>query len=76
MRFSTESVIGVVGAGAMGAGIAQVAAAAGHRVVIADAFAASVDRARAGHAKAMAREVEKGRLAREDAEPGAVETEV
>ncbi len=68
MRFSADSVIGVVGAGAMGAGIAQVAAAAGHRVVLADAFAASVDRARAGHAKAMAREVEKGRRTRDDAD--------
>jgi len=68
MRFGTDSVIGVVGAGAMGAGIAQVAAAAGHRVVLADAFAASLARARSGHAKAMQREVEKGRRSAEDAE--------
>jgi len=68
MRFSTESVIGVVGAGAMGAGIAQVAAAAGHRVVLADAFPGSLARARAGHAKAVQRDVEKGRRSAEDAE--------
>jgi 3-hydroxybutyryl-CoA dehydrogenase len=36
---SASTVIGVVGAGAMGRGIAQVAAAAGHRVVLADARA-------------------------------------
>jgi 3-hydroxybutyryl-CoA dehydrogenase len=56
--------VGVVGAGAMGSGIAQVAAVAGHRVVLADAAPAAVAKARAGIAKALAREVEKGRLAR------------
>jgi len=68
MRFSTDSLIGVVGAGAMGAGIAQVAAAAGHRVVLADASAASIERARAGHAKALSRDVEKGRRTAADAD--------
>ena len=38
--------VGVVGAGAMGRGIAQVAAAAGHHVRLSDADAAVVDRAR------------------------------
>jgi 3-hydroxybutyryl-CoA dehydrogenase len=52
----------------MGAGIAQVAAAAGHRVVLADAASASVARARAGHAKSMARDVEKGRRTSADAD--------
>lgn len=63
-----ETVVGVIGAGAMGAGIAQVAAMNGHRVVIADALAASVARARDIHAKAMAREVEKNRLTRDAAD--------
>jgi len=58
--------IGVVGAGAMGAGIAQVAAQRGHPVVLADAAAPSIAKAQEGHAKAMAREVEKGRLTREE----------
>ncbi|HEY0931689.1 MAG TPA: 3-hydroxyacyl-CoA dehydrogenase NAD-binding domain-containing protein [Gemmatimonas sp.] len=57
--------VGVVGAGAMGAGIAQVAAMFGHEVVLADAFAAALPRARSGHEKAVARDVEKGRLTRE-----------
>jgi 3-hydroxybutyryl-CoA dehydrogenase len=60
--------IGVVGAGAMGAGIAQVAAVHGHPVLLADAMPAAVARARTGHDKAMAREVEKGRLSREAAD--------
>ena len=57
-----SGIVGVVGAGAMGSGIAQVAAAAGHRVVLADADANAVGRARAGMTKALARDVEKGRL--------------
>lgn len=60
--------IGVVGAGTMGAGIAQVAAMRGHATVLADASATAVTAARAGHAKALAREVEKGRLTRGDAD--------
>ena len=55
--------VGVLGAGAMGSGIAQVAAMHGHRVVLADASEPAVERARAGIQKALAREVEKGRLA-------------
>jgi 3-hydroxybutyryl-CoA dehydrogenase len=65
---SSLGVIGVVGAGAMGAGIAQVAAVHGHRVVLADAMPASLVRARQGHEKALAREVEKGRLSRDAAD--------
>ncbi len=61
-------VIGVVGAGAMGAGIAQVAAAHGHAVLLADAAPAALARAREGHAEAMAREVAKGRRAEADAQ--------
>jgi 3-hydroxybutyryl-CoA dehydrogenase len=57
-----DTIVGVVGAGAMGSGIAQVAATAGHRVVLADADASAVDRARQGLIKALAREVEKGRI--------------
>ena len=57
-----DTAIGVVGAGAMGSGIAQVAATAGHRVVLADADPNAVQRARDGVAKALTRDVEKGRL--------------
>ncbi|MBC8087113.1 MAG: 3-hydroxybutyryl-CoA dehydrogenase [Phycisphaerae bacterium] len=68
VTLSADAVIGVVGAGAMGAGIAQVAASNGHRVVLADAMPPSIVRAREGHAKALAREVEKGRQTREAAD--------
>ncbi|MBX3175022.1 MAG: 3-hydroxybutyryl-CoA dehydrogenase [Gemmatimonadaceae bacterium] len=60
--------VGVVGAGAMGAGIAQVAAQRGHQVVLADSAASAVEKAKAGHAKAMAREVEKGRATQAEAD--------
>src|SRR6478609_7830898 len=55
-------VVGVVGAGAMGSGIAQVAAAAGHRVILGDANPAAVAKAMAGIGKSLARDVEKGRI--------------
>jgi 3-hydroxybutyryl-CoA dehydrogenase len=68
MTIAADAIIGVIGAGAMGAGIAQVAAAAGHQVLLADAQPASIERARAGHAKAMTREVEKNKRTRADAD--------
>jgi 3-hydroxybutyryl-CoA dehydrogenase len=55
-------VVGVIGAGAMGSGIAQVAAAAGHRVILGDANAATVSKARTNIGKVLARDVVKGRL--------------
>jgi 3-hydroxybutyryl-CoA dehydrogenase len=64
----SETIVGVVGAGAMGAGIAQVAALRGHAVIVADSAGAALGRARAGHNKALDREVEKGRLTRADAD--------
>jgi len=54
--------IGVLGAGAMGSGIAQIAAVHGHPVILADANGPAVARARETIAKALAREVEKGRM--------------
>src|SRR4051812_28200955 len=54
--------VGIVGAGAMGSGIAQVAAAAGHSVIIADAMAGAAQRAKDNLAKVMEREVSKDRL--------------
>jgi 3-hydroxybutyryl-CoA dehydrogenase len=63
-----SSPIGVVGAGAMGAGIAQVAAMRGHAVTLADSQGAALERAKLGHQKAMTRDVEKGRLTREQAD--------
>ncbi|KUZ92975.1 3-hydroxyacyl-CoA dehydrogenase [Burkholderia ubonensis] len=56
------AVVGVIGAGAMGAGIAQVAAAAGHPVLLYDLNEAACDKALAGIRAQFARLAEKGRL--------------
>ena len=53
--------IGIVGAGAMGSGIAQVASDSDHAVVLFDVNEAQLEKAKAKLAKVMARLVEKGR---------------
>jgi 3-hydroxybutyryl-CoA dehydrogenase len=58
--------VGVVGAGTMGNGIAQVFAQAGFDVRLCDTVAAALDRARAGIEKSLNRFVEKGRLTAAD----------
>jgi 3-hydroxybutyryl-CoA dehydrogenase len=52
----------------MGSGIAQVAARAGHEVMLADAQAEAAAKAKVGIEKGLAREVEKGRMAQPDAD--------
>ena len=64
----SSTVIGVVGAGAMGAGIAQVAAINGHRVILADAQPAAQQRAIDGIRSSLARDVSKGRRVQQDAD--------
>jgi 3-hydroxybutyryl-CoA dehydrogenase len=54
--------IGVIGAGAMGAGIAQVAALAGHTVLLYDLDAAALKKARAGIASNLQRLIEKKKV--------------
>ena len=54
--------VGVVGAGAMGSGIAQVALRNGHPVVLADVEKGAALKARENIEAAFARDVEKGRL--------------
>lgn len=53
--------IGVLGAGSMGSGIAQVAATSGHEVVIVDTQFAALEKAKASLIKVMDRLVEKGK---------------
>ncbi len=59
--------VGVVGAGAMGAGIAQVAATAGHAVVLVDALPGAAAGAVERIGAALTRLVEKGRLPADEA---------
>jgi 3-hydroxybutyryl-CoA dehydrogenase len=54
--------VGVVGAGTMGAGIAQVAAVAGHRVLIADAMPGAAERGVTAVRDRVKAQVAKGRL--------------
>lgn len=64
------AIVGVVGAGTMGAGIAQVAATAGHEVRLYDVAPAGLERAMAGLAAALDRLVEKGRMAPAERDAG------
>lgn len=54
--------IGVLGAGTMGAGIAQVAAQSGHNVVLVDVNQEQLTRAKSGIEKVLSRLIEKGTL--------------
>ena len=58
--------IGVIGAGQMGAGIAQVSAQAGYRVLLSDVSAEVAAKGRDGIAKALGRLVEKEKIAAAD----------
>lgn len=54
--------IGIIGSGAMGAGIAQVAATAGHDVLVYDNNQAALDKARAGLESTLKKLVEKEKI--------------
>ena len=60
--------IGIIGSGAMGAGIAQVVATAGHEVHLLDQNAVALDKAQASIAASLRKLAEKGKLTAEAAE--------
>ena len=62
LMFSKEMKVGVIGSGAMGAGIAQVAAMAGHSVVLYDNNAAALDKAKASLQSTFQKLQEKGKI--------------
>lgn len=60
--------IAVIGAGQMGAGIAQVCAQKGLQVLLSDVALANAEKGRAGIQKQLSKQVEKGKLSAADAE--------
>src|SRR4029453_12798010 len=72
------STVAIVGAGAMGAGIAQVAALAGHCVQLHDARFGAADAAQKGSCETPAKQTAKGRISEEgaDAAVGRIKTVV
>ncbi|MEI8278210.1 MAG: 3-hydroxyacyl-CoA dehydrogenase NAD-binding domain-containing protein [Bacteroidota bacterium] len=61
-----DTIVGVIGSGAMGAGIAQVAATAGHRVVLYDNNTDALDKAKDSLTATLQKLQEKGKLASAD----------
>lgn len=66
--FSKNSVIGVIGSGAMGAGIAQVAATAGHLVFVYDNNSKSLEKAQSNLKSSLAKLVEKQKISAEQSQ--------
>ncbi len=68
--------IGVIGAGQMGAGIAQVAAVAGYRVLLSDREVTLAEKGKSGIARRLGNAVEKGKATAAEAEAalGLIET--
>ena len=60
--------VSVIGAGTMGAGIAQIAATKGHKVCLYDSFEGAIETAESKLKKILDRLVEKGRITQEENE--------
>ncbi|MCB0696859.1 MAG: NAD(P)-binding domain-containing protein [Chitinophagaceae bacterium] len=61
-KLNKEAIVGIIGAGAMGSGIAQVAAMAGHKVIVFDTNADALERSKSNLDKTLNRMVEKGKI--------------
>ncbi len=68
INLTRDTKVGVVGAGAMGTGIAQIAAAYGHSVILFDTQTKALEHARAGIDRNLSRSVQKKRITPEQAE--------
>ncbi|MCB0291948.1 MAG: 3-hydroxybutyryl-CoA dehydrogenase [Calditrichaeota bacterium] len=67
-KFDITTSIGVLGAGTMGQGIAQVAATAGHAVVLYDSSRTALENARSGLSAILQRQVDKKRMSQSSAD--------
>lgn len=65
---STVNSLGVIGAGQMGGGIAQVAAVAGLNVTVFDSFPGATEKCKGVHKKSLGKFVEKAKLTQLDAD--------
>lgn len=63
---TTPNTLAVIGAGQMGGGIAQIAAAAGLNVIVFDAFPGAAEKCKAIHKKSLGKFVEKGKMSQPD----------
>lgn len=66
--FTENSIIGVVGSGAMGSGIAQVAATAGHPTIVYDTNAAALEKAKTSLSNSLKKLVEKEKISSDKAQ--------
>src|SRR3954468_17224445 len=66
-QLTTNNQIGIIGSGAMGAGIAQVAATAGHRIIVYDNNQVALDKAKSNLDATLKKLVEKQKLTDEKA---------
>ncbi|MGD8748677.1 MAG: 3-hydroxyacyl-CoA dehydrogenase NAD-binding domain-containing protein [Balneolaceae bacterium] len=63
---SKDDVVGVIGAGTMGQGIAQIASTCGHRVYLYDSYSDQLGNAKHALRKILQRQVEKERMTQEE----------
>lgn len=66
--FTENSIIGVVGSGAMGSGIAQVATTAGHPTIVYDTNAAALEKAKTSLSNSLKKLVEKEKISSDKAQ--------
>lgn len=66
--FTKNSIIGIVGSGAMGSGIAQVAATAGHKTIVYDTNAAALEKAKTNLTNSLNKLVEKQKITADKAQ--------